>query len=92
MITQVRDDIHPSIIRDTTTPLDIQKGLSDFHTINADPRKWAKFEAIQLEHERIVRVTWGVVHSNGMKECALQTITFFLEKNGEVREYSHTHF
>ena len=74
------------------TPLDIQKGLNDFRTINADPRKWATFEALQFEHERIVRVTWGVVHSNGYKECALQTITFFLEKDGEVREYSHTHF
>jgi hypothetical protein len=74
------------------TPLDIQKGLNDWRTINLDPHKWATFEAIQFVHERVVRVSWGIIHSNGLKEMALQTITFFLEKDGEVREYAHTHF
>lgn len=76
----------------TNSPLDIEKALSDWRTINADPRKWATFEAIQFDNERVVRVTWGVIHSDGTKEIALQTITFFLEKDGKVREYSHTHF
>jgi hypothetical protein len=75
-----------------TSPLDIQKALSDWRTINADPRKWATFEAVQFGHERVVRVTWGVIHSNGYKECAIQTITFFLGISGDVHEYSHTHF
>lgn len=68
--------------------LDIQKALAEWREINKDPYKWATFEATPYN----VSVSWGVVHSNGMRECALQTITFFLERNGEVYEYQHTHF
>jgi hypothetical protein len=73
------------------TPPDVQKALDAWREINADPRKWAVFEAIQFELERVVNVKWGVIHSNGFKECAIQTIQYRLQPDGTVYDVKYTH-
>ena len=72
--------------------LDIQEALNDWRTINSDQRRWARFDALQSRNERVVHVEWGVVHSDGSKECAIQTICYSLRKDGTVAVTKHTHF
>jgi len=73
------------------SPADIQEALLDWYFINQDPRKWATFDAVQFKHERQVHVEWGVIHSNGMKEIAIQTIHYALRKDGTVATIRRTH-
>lgn len=70
---------------------DVAAGLYTWHTINEDPRRWANFEAIQLSHMRIVRVDHGTIHTNGIKERAIETITFSIDVDGVVRQSKSVH-
>lgn len=73
------------------TPPDIQAALDLWAAINKKPNIWATFEAIQFEHERVVRVELGIIHSDGTKERAYQTITYNLRKDGLIDCVKHTH-
>jgi hypothetical protein len=73
------------------TPPDIQMALNAWREINADPRRWAKLDMLQFEHERVVNVIWGVIHTNGFKECAIQTIQYRLQPDGTVHDVKYTH-
>lgn len=63
---------------------DIEQALSDWRKLNSNPRTWATFEALQFEHERVIRVETGTIHTNGMKERAICTISYKLQKDGSV--------
>jgi hypothetical protein len=73
------------------TAADVQAGLDKWREINSDPNRWARFEAMQFEHERVVNVHWGNVLSGAFKECALQTISFKLQPDGSVYVGRQTH-
>ena len=66
------------------SPEDIKQALADWRKLNSNPRTWATFEALQFEHERVVRVHTGTIHTNGDKECAIATMTYTLQKDGSV--------
>jgi hypothetical protein len=63
---------------------EIVMAIQEFNEINEDKRKWATFEAMGFESGNVVKVHWGVRHSNGEKECAIQTITYMLRKDGQT--------
>lgn len=77
-------------------PPDIQEALNDWRAINSpdlhgDKRRWATFEALQFEHERVVTVRWGHILSGNFKERAIQTISYSLRKDGTIAVTRHTH-
>ena len=69
----------------TKTPPDVQAALFTWREMNSNPNIWAKFEAAQFENHRVVMVDWGAIHSDGFKERAIETITFTLDRDGEVK-------
>lgn len=56
----------------------IQTALTEWRNINANPRKWATFEAVRFPLETRIAVKHGAIHSNGMKEIAIGTIVWSL--------------
>lgn len=70
---------------------DIRAALNDWRSINSDNHKWATFHARQFLNTRIVRVEWGVIHSNGYREIAIQTLHYTLMKDGRVAVTRTTH-
>lgn len=73
------------------TPPDIEQALEIWRKINSSVKTWARFDAMQFEHERVVNVIWGMIHSDGSHECAIQTIRFTLQSDGSVYVSRHTH-
>jgi ATP:corrinoid adenosyltransferase len=59
--------------------LEIQAALNDWRAMNTD-RQWARLVA----DEHLVEIHYGVIHSNGMEECALGTILYVAKKDWVV--------
>ena len=72
------------------TPPDVELGLKYWRELNATPNRWARFDAAQFLHSRVVSVEWGHKYSDGFQERTLETI--ILTMNGdEVYVTKHTH-
>lgn len=71
---------------------DIAVALEHWREFNANPNRWATFEAIQFTHDRIVRVDWGYrLSANGIKKIAIATRNFRLYPDGTVKWYDAVH-
>ena len=68
-------------------PPDIEMALDMWRGINADPNKWARFEANGLS----VYVEWGYILHGGDKERSIQTISFNLRRDGTVGVARYAH-
>lgn len=75
------------------TPPEVKAALDMWREINANPRKWARFEVIQSGNSRRVWVEWGNYYPEAeFKEIAIQTISFGLDSEGKVYSTKHTHY
>jgi hypothetical protein len=70
----------------------VASALERCSEINNNPRRWAKMEVIPTPVEQIVRVIWGHVRFDGVREKEIQTLSFQLSKDGKVVHIvEHTH-
>lgn len=72
-------------------PPDIDLALKHHREINAEGRCWAALEIIQFTHERVVRLTIGTIHSNGMKEIPFATRCYFIDQHGAGKYTNSAH-
>ena len=72
-------------------PPDIEAALKYQKLMNAWPNRWARFEAQQFEHARLVTVTVGYILSDGSKERLIETSIFGINYYGEVEHHKHAH-
>ena len=72
----------------------VAEGLDYWRAVNKNPTFWATFEAIQFEHELIVRVDVGAYYHRGtayeFKEIPFKTRVFTVE-DGKVRSHDEPH-
>jgi hypothetical protein len=83
--------IHFAPEPDTVTAPDIAQAIRDLQEINNEERRWATMRCDIDASHRIVKVDWGIIHSNGDRECAIQTISYTLLKDGTVHVTKYTH-
>lgn len=62
----------------------VEAALKDWQALNKSNKYWAEFESVLFENILVVRVQYGVIHSNGQKECALKTKYYHINAAGEV--------
>ena len=65
--------------------------LDDWRELNAGWRRWASFEAVRFKHETRYAIKWGAIHTDGTKECAIQTIVYTLRDTGRCNAVRLTH-
>lgn len=69
----------------------VVEAMKKCEEINSNPRRWARMEVIPTKYDQIVRVYWGHVRFDGVREKEIQTLSFNLDAEGEVFVVEHTH-
>jgi hypothetical protein len=65
----------------------LDKAVEYWKEVNDSPHRWASFSCDPTG----VRVTIGVVHSDGTREQANTTCAFFMSVEGDVKSVTWTH-
>lgn len=63
----------------------IEAALKDWRIFNESGQWWASFDAmITPAGQIIVRLEYGVIHSNGFKERSLRVVHYFERNDGTI--------
>lgn len=67
----------------------LRQALQDVELLNT-PRQWAKLEVLEFPNDLVIRLDYGTIHSNGMKECAICTRSYEM-KGDKLVVINRTH-
>lgn len=63
----------------------VAQALCDWRILNQSGHWWAAFESRVFDTNLlVVKLEYGVIHSNGQKECTLRTAYYHINASGEV--------
>jgi hypothetical protein len=76
---------------ETVTAKHVATAIQVCDSINNSGQQWAMLDIVPTKYGQVVNMQVGWIHSNGFRECAQQTWSYTLDKDGNVHVYKHTH-